>query len=112
MRFGAFALLHYCRLGRVWFWSDSINPCKPRLLLGERVAFNSRIQDIMKLRTCDMKKKNKKAKRIAKQTQLKLRTGVKSGWDYGCYPTNEGPECEPGYHVDKGLHGYCCFPDG
>ena len=29
-----------------------------------------------------MKKKNKKAKRITKQTQLKVRTGIKSGYDY------------------------------
>ncbi len=62
-----------------------------------------------------MKKKTKKQKRINKGVQLKVRAGVRSGFvpeTDTCYDSDEGLECPPGYHVDKGMHGYCCFPNG
>jgi len=59
-------------------------------------------------------KKKKNVKRITNHVQLKVRTGVRSGFvpdTDTCYPTDEGLECPPGTHVDKGSHGYCCFPN-
>jgi hypothetical protein len=62
-----------------------------------------------------MKKNKKKAKRITKQTQLRVRTGVKAGdacddCDQLCL--DQLPPCSPGTHKEVyGIIACHCFPD-
>jgi len=63
---------------------------------GDGFCYSWRGYNISKNGRCEMRKKTKKAKRITKQTQLKVRTGVKSGLGEKC---SSDADCPMAYEV-------------